>query len=368
MTYEKETFLNTEELIAKYGKEGAVKSSLPSGKRVGGVRFRLEFACVVRFEISFSGLDGSYVPYVDGVPVGKKKSPAFCLSLSLEKGSHIFDLVSDGNHKGAALSVAGASVKTAEPYRIDIGSAYLPTRAIAFVKAGERTIEKYERSNMQTTVSEMSVTHVDAAFYYNKSSSAYASDLVLLSATTDSAVKVITGEDEKTIAVNGLKDCALIDGLGLSAGADFLAAVADANGVLRFYAFPFGGTPTVCARVIEGVTKVKSAGRGSLLMYANQDGVWKAMRFWQGGLESLVCGSNYFPYDELSVVKNKTHAPTCNVDVDMRYPFFYYKKPSNALVKRNAAGEERVICYADAYVSGAFAGFTISENDVGYME
>ena len=103
-------------------------------------------------------------------------------------------------------------------------------------------------------------------------------------------------------------------------------------------------------------------------MYANQDGVWKAMRFWQGGLESLVCGSNYFPYDELSVVKNKTHAPTCNVDVDMRYPFFYYKKPSNALVKRNAAGEERVICYADAYVSGAFAGFTISENDVGYME
>ncbi|MCR4725820.1 MAG: hypothetical protein K5753_01210 [Clostridia bacterium] len=366
MDYRKETFFNTEELMANRERRKTVRTSLPSAKRVGGVRFYSDAKCEVEFEMTFFDLTGAYTPYIDGVPVSEKRSPAFHLTCVLEKGEHIFDVVSDGNHKGASVTVSGGAIRRYGRYLNDIGSAYLPTRAIAFVRLGKRKIEKYERSNNQTTVSDMNAEHVDAAFYYNKSVGAYASDLVVLSSTSDSEVKVITGNHIETIPVNGLTSCALIDGLGLSADFDFIAAVADESGDLRFYAFPFDGTPALCANVISGVKEVKSAGRGSLLLYSNGDGLWKAMQFWQGGLYSVVCGNAFVPYDLLTITRNKTFAPSCNVEVDMRYPFFYYKKDSNVLVRRNSAGTETVVSYADAFVSGAFAGFSISENDVSY--
>ena len=366
MDFQKETFFNTEELMANRERRKTVRSSLPSGKRVGGVRFYSDAKCEVEFEMTFFDLTGAYTPYVDGVPVSEKRSPAFHLTCVLEKGEHIFDVVSDGNHKGAAVTVAGSAIRSYGRYLNDVGSAYLPARAIAFVRLGERKIEKYERSNNQTTVTNMDANFVDAAFYYNKSLGAYASDLVVLSSASDNEVKVITGNNVETISVSGLTSLALIDGLGLPSGFDFIAAVADGNGDLKLYAFPFNGTPTLCSNVISGVKQVKSAGRGSLLLYANGDGLWKALQFWQGGLYSVVCGNSFIPYDLLTVTRNKSFAPSCNVEVDMRYPFFYYKKDSNVLVRRNSAGEETVLSYADAYVPGAFAGFSITENDVSY--
>ncbi len=367
MNYEKETYLNTEEIRESYRREGAVRGALAAGCKAGGVRFYTSAQVRISAEVLLTGETGEYVIALDGVPLSSKKAPYSLIEATTAKGEHCFEILSNGDHGGATFSVSGVSVKRGAPYLSFAGGAYNGNKLTAFVKRGDRITEKYEYDSGNLIVSERTEKYADMAYAFDKTQNAYTVNAATLSVSRSNDLTFSFG-GSFTRSLNSCVGASLIDGSSLPVGAAFLAAYLEEEGTLRFILVDDSGVPILSDTVIEGVSSVKSAARGSAFLISSSDGTWKMLSFGETGENSVVAGSYTMPYSERLVVRSKGFEPSVDLRGGSFTPTFYCKNASNLLVRRSLSGDTAVLSYAEGYFPGESAGFALSDNEISIME
>ena len=364
MNYEKQTYLNTENLRDLYKKENAVTASVPAAKTTGGIRFHAEARAKVRLELSFLSLSGSYTAYFDGVPVGEKLAPYFSMEIEAERGTHVFDYVATGTNGGSVLRVTGAGVREDRRYYERVGGYYTSSQNVVYMRNGNRTVDKVIYANGDFTTSNLTNIVFDACLHYDKNNRYFTGSLYYINTTQVHGLYVNTGAGSTLTGIT-LTSAAIIDGYGLPTGHDCLFAYSDENGVLHLYTAVRSGAPTESSTTIGNVKRVVSSQRGSVLFVQNYENVWRAYHFNSSGDHSIIVGNDSIPYSVYDLERSGVYMPTG--DLESGTVFAYYKKPNGIVVKRNLLQNSSVnVAYADAYLAGQGGGLLINDNDLTY--
>jgi len=362
MNYEKQTFLNTEQLRDQYRHEQTVSASVPSARTVGGIRFHCEAAANVRLELYFPALSSSYKPYFDGKVVAFNDLPYFTMNVMAEKGDHIFDFVSTEAHGGALLRVSGVGVREGRRYFERIGGYYTSTQIFAYMKSGDRLLEKVAYANGEFTVTTVPSLLFDACLHYNKANEYYVGSLGYIN-TSQTAKLYINCGTGVVVNTQTIASAAIVDGHSLPIGHDYLIAYSDTSGVLHFYTAVRNGAVTESSTTLNGIKRVVSAQRGSVLLVQNLENVWRAFVFGSGS-NSITVGNDTIPYTVYDLSRSGVVAPTADLEYSTLKKLFFYKDASGVLVTRELDGEPTALGYADAYIAGQGVGLFVHDNEL----
>ena len=363
MNYEKQTYLNTEQLNELYRKETVLTASVPSARKVGGLRFLVGAAQKVRLELTFPALNGTYTPYLDGKPVMTKAAPRFTAEIPAEKGEHIFEFVSSASHGGAILRVSGIGIREGGRYLSVVGGYYTDSQTVVYMKRGDRNAEKVLLESGALGITALDDALYDACLYYDKGNASYTSSLLYIR-SDDPAALIVNSGQESTITLQGLRSAAICDGQALPSGHDALIAYVGADNVLHFCTAVRNGGVSTSAATVSNVKRVLSAMRGTTLLVQDGENVWRAYVFGATGEKSITVGGSTLYYTVLLLAKSECCPPTADLECPSMTHRFYYKDAKGVLVKRGSQGQAETVGYADAYCPGKDSGIFIQDNEI----
>ena len=368
MNVEKQIYYNTEQLKELYEKKKKAMACYEPNRQFGGVRFFLRRRTEVVLQVRFLSVNGSAEYYLDGLCMGVCAKPFFRAVLTLDKGEHIFDLDIYYVHGGFCISAEGAGLVQGESYADRVGGCSEGSDCVVYLRNGDRTLIRFLYSGgtiMKTGITDSRLW--DKAVLYDRAEGSYLDNACFVHAGSSDDLTVENGVTQ-VLSLPGLVSAAVCDARTLEAGADYLVAYTNASGELHLLETVQGQAYSAISDVMlsEGVRRVVSAQKGSVLFAEDKEGIWKAYYFHANGEKSLVYPAHTFHYSVIPLGKNHACAPDATVDDSDGTPVFYYRKEDGRLLRCSYGGTPVTVSYAEAYHPVTGGGLLQSEGEMKY--
>ena len=362
MNVEKAIYLNTLQ-PAEVVQKGRVVSSYAAGRQGGGGRFAVRARGTVRLIAEYRTLGAKATLSLDGKTLAVTARLYTEVALPLEKGEHVFEVLSPVSNDGVTLIAEGYGVTKTGPYYDRVGGCVTPSGCVVYLKRGSGTVEKCVCTGGSITYTPRTETFYDEAYRYDPTVGTY-SDTQRFCYATGANFTVNSGV-ATVFSHTAIRGLAMCDSRTLASGADYLVAFADSASALRFMRVVDGAAVSsaeVTSRIADA-RRVVSAARGSLFLVEEKDLTWRAYWFHPQGEETMTFGEYSERYEVIPLGKTGGCIPSATVDAEGE-PILYYRRENGELMNYTPGEVVRAVSYAEAYQPTATSGLLQVEGEL----
>lgn len=370
MNIEKQTYYNTEHLQELYERKSTAIAFYGESDGCGTLAFSLKRKSTVKIELRLRSLEGVGVLTLDGKIAGRVTTPYLQLNVKPEQGEHLVCFtVESGTHGAYEIEAEGVGLDEAHSYPERVGGYRTESECVLYMKTPGRKVVKYSYAEGSLVRSVENRSYSDEAYLYDAANGAYTATRRSVYSEDSRNFTLQTGVSS-THQRSAIKGLAMCDGRTLESGANYLVAVLDGEGNLRFIRAMDGTAyqaSDLSDTVFTGIRRVMSAQRGSIFLVENRDHVWSGYFFHAGGTKTLVFSGLTLHYDEIPLCRNRSYSPTADADAEGN-PVFYFKKEEGALMRMAYGGTGAAVAYADAFHPCASGGLLQFAGELSYTQ